>query len=470
MARIFVSYNRKNIEFCKRLTDELLKRDLDLWVDWEDIPPTVDWLKEIEKGVEEADTFLAIITNEWIGSRNCTIELEYAVKNGKRLIPVVPYDIVWGDVPPDLALLNFIFFTEKFDFNAQLDKLFTALDTDYDWLKTHRRLQVKALDWERGNKENGYLLRGKDLEEAEQQIFINANKDPYFTDLQHEYVLLSRQATDRQRKITTISLYAAIVVMLGIIVALAYPYVAEWVARGWARGELVLIQGGDFYMGATDPVVVATGERGEWLANIPTFSIEKYEVTNRQYALCVDYGNCTPPGNLAYYQDPQKTEFPVMEVNVYQASTYCQWLGRRLPSELEWMRAARGLNDRRLWPWGDSLPTTILTNLPFEGSTETSEIQPVTAYPGNLSPDSVQNMVGNALEWTSSYYQSDYYYGDKDYDPSKYWNGQVNTYDGNQAFIRLGGSWQRPIVYLAEINPLAGYNTEEDTGMRCASD
>jgi formylglycine-generating enzyme required for sulfatase activity len=470
MARIFVSYNRRSTEFCKRLTNELQKRGLDFWVDWEGIPPTVDWMKEIEKGIEEADTFLAIVTQEWITSKVCIDELAIAVKNGKRLIPVVPYDIVWDNVPPALAQFNFIFFTEKFDFNTQIQLLFTALDTDYDWQKTHRRLQVKALEWERSNKENGYLLRGRDLEEAEKEISIHATTNPNPTDIQREYVLMSRQATDRQRRITTISLYAAVVVMLGIIVALAYPYVAEWIAKRQARGELVLISGGNFYMGATDPIVVATGERGEWLANIPTFSIEKYEVTNRQYSLCVDYGNCTPPGNLVYYQDPQKTDFPVMEVNVYQASTYCQWLGRRLPSELEWMRAARGPNDRRLWPWGDSLPTTKLTNMPIEGSTETSEIQPVTAYPGNQSPDGVQNMVGNALEWTSSYYQSDYYYGDKEYDPDKYWNGQVNTYDGNQAFIRLGGSWQRPIVYLAEINPLAGYNTEEDTGMRCASD
>jgi hypothetical protein len=255
MARIFVSYNRKNIEFCKRLTDELLKRDLDLWVDWEDIPPTVDWLKEIEKGVEEADTFLAIITNEWIGSRNCTIELEYAVKNGKRLIPVVPYDIVWGDVPPDLALLNFIFFTEKFDFNQQLEKLFTALDTDYDWLKTHRRLQVKALDWERGNKENGYLLRGKDLEEAEGQISINANKDPHPTDLQREYVLLSRQGATRQRRITTGVLVFIIFMLVGISAYFATPRILEAIAKSKARGEMVQISQGPSVFG-TDNIHV----------------------------------------------------------------------------------------------------------------------------------------------------------------------------------------------------------------------
>src|SRR6185503_8333480 len=235
MARIFVSYSRKNIDFCKRLTDELQKRDLDFWVDWEGIPPTVDWLKEIEKGVEEADAFLAIVSTDWISSRNCIIELEYAVKNGKRLIPVVPHDIVWDNVPPELSHLNFIFFTEKFDFTLQLDKLFTALDTDYDWLKTHRRLQVKALDWERGNKDHGFLLRGRDLEEAEQQISINATKDPHPTDIQREYVLLSRQGATRQRRVTTGILIGLIAGMLGVIALLVKPYVEEAIARARAQ-------------------------------------------------------------------------------------------------------------------------------------------------------------------------------------------------------------------------------------------
>ena len=58
MAKVFVSYSRKDIEFAKRLTIELQKSDLDFWIDWEGIPPTVDWWSEIEKGIEEADVFL----------------------------------------------------------------------------------------------------------------------------------------------------------------------------------------------------------------------------------------------------------------------------------------------------------------------------------------------------------------------------------------------------------------------------
>ena len=60
MTSLFISYSRKDIEFAHKLTEAFKGQGLDFWIDWEGIPPTVDWLKEIEKGVEEADTFLAI--------------------------------------------------------------------------------------------------------------------------------------------------------------------------------------------------------------------------------------------------------------------------------------------------------------------------------------------------------------------------------------------------------------------------
>ena len=65
MAKVFVSYSRKDIDFARRLTMELKKSELDFWIDWEGIPPTVDWWKEIEKGIEEADIFLFLISPEF---------------------------------------------------------------------------------------------------------------------------------------------------------------------------------------------------------------------------------------------------------------------------------------------------------------------------------------------------------------------------------------------------------------------
>ena len=460
MARIFVSYNRKSSEFCKLLTDELLKRDFDFWVDWEGIPPTVDWMKEIEKGIEEADTFLAIVTPEWITSKVCIDELDIAVKNGKRMIPVVPYDIVWDNVPPALAQFNFIFFTEKFDFNTQLKLLFTALDTDYDWLKTHRRLQVKALEWERSNKENGYLLRGKDLEEAEGQISINANKDPHPTDIQREYVLVSRQATDRQRRITTISLYAAVVVMLGIIIALAYPKVEEWNAKRLARGEMILIPAGITIFGTDNVDLLANGAVALQEISLSAFEVGKFEVTNRQYKLCVTYGGCTVPLEQAEYDE--KPNYPVVFVTLFQANNYCKWMGQRLLTEVEWERAARG-PDGKSWPWGEQTPTPDFVNMPAPGTDQPTEgLQSVDSNNGRgVSPEGVYNLIGNAYELTSSFIYSGGVYD------MAYWDGISENFKGLKRYAARGGSWVNNIEYVSHYNEVTGTTARQDLGFRC---
>ena len=334
MARVFVSYSRKNKDFCRRLTDELQQRELDFWVDWEGIPPTVDWMKEIEKGIEEADTFIAIVSPDWISSPICLEELGIAVKNGKRLIPVVPCDIVWNDVPAALAHLNFIFFTETFDFNKQIDTLFTALEADYDWLKTHRRLQVKALEWERAEKENGFLLRGKDLEEAEAQISINANKDPHPTDIQREYVLKSRQGSTRQRRITTGILIGLIAGMLGVITLLARPYVENAIAKAQAQNQsrMVAIPAGN--------INFQYGTDSFQMIELPAFNIEIHPVTTQAYDLCVSVDKCTPPIGSNASGGSSKGGDAVVWITITQATAYCEWLGRKLPSAPEWERAA----------------------------------------------------------------------------------------------------------------------------------
>ena len=226
MAKVFVSYSRKDIEFAKRLTAELQKSELDFWIDWEGIPPTVDWWKEIEKGIEEADVFLFLISSDSSASKVCGKEIDCAVKNAKRIIPLVVRDIKGDEAPNQLSHLNWIFFREGDDFDAALKKLMIAIQTDYEWAATHRRLQIKALDWERNSKENGFLLRGMDLLDAEQDLATNTSKDPHPTDLQREYVLASRKATDRQRRILT-SISIAGVLALAALAVFALVKAAE---------------------------------------------------------------------------------------------------------------------------------------------------------------------------------------------------------------------------------------------------
>jgi hypothetical protein len=200
MTSLFISYSRKDIDSARKLTEAFKGKDLDFWIDWEGIPPTVDWWKEIEKGIEEADIFLFLLSPDSARSKVCKQEIEHAAKNGKRLIPVVVREMTGVEAPAELGILNWILLRENDDFNGAFSKLLTAIKTDFEWVQAHRQLQVKALEWERNNHENGFLLHEEELQDAEIQLVANSSKEPHSTDLQREYVLKSRQTANRQMK------------------------------------------------------------------------------------------------------------------------------------------------------------------------------------------------------------------------------------------------------------------------------
>ena len=196
--QIFISYSRKDIVFAQKLVEELKGREISVWIDWVGIPPSVEWWKEIEDGIEKSDVFIFLISPDSIISEPCRKEIAHCVKNGKRIIPIVVRDPA-VEIPDNLAKLNWIFMRESDDFDIAFEKLIDAIFTDFAWVKAHSRLQTKALDWNRHKGERSYLLRGKDLKEAESLLTKNVDKDPKPTELQHQLIQQSQQALRQQQ-------------------------------------------------------------------------------------------------------------------------------------------------------------------------------------------------------------------------------------------------------------------------------
>ena len=193
MKQLFISYSRKDNEFTRQLVDRFEKEGLDAWIDWQDIPPSIDWMKEIQKGIEDADVFLYLVSPDSISSAVCAKELEHASLNGKRIIPVIVRDIDSKSAPAGISHLNWIFFSRPQDtFDGSFAKVWTAIHTDYDWVQAHRRLQVRALEWDRNQGEESFLFRGKDLQDAEAQLLVHREKNPLPTELQERFVQQSR--------------------------------------------------------------------------------------------------------------------------------------------------------------------------------------------------------------------------------------------------------------------------------------
>jgi len=107
---VMISYSRKDKAFVKNIYDALRVDERNIWVDWEDIPPSNDWLDEIHKGIEQSDCFIFVLSPDSIKSEVCNWEVDHAVKNGKRMIPVVCRDVDYREVRKELASLNWIFF------------------------------------------------------------------------------------------------------------------------------------------------------------------------------------------------------------------------------------------------------------------------------------------------------------------------------------------------------------------------
>jgi len=210
---IFISYSRKDIEFAGKIVQALADNALDTWVDWKSIPKGEDWWQQIQIGIEEADAFLFLISPDSVSSEVCGDELEHAVANGKRILPIIIRDPEIDSVPKVLSKLNWIFLRDgQDDFDEAIEETRETIQTDYEWLQFHTELQVKALKWQRSKGEKSLLLRGKELEDAESIMGLKAGLEPRPVDLQREFLVQSRQTVNRQRRQITIGLGIGVIV------------------------------------------------------------------------------------------------------------------------------------------------------------------------------------------------------------------------------------------------------------------
>src|SRR5512134_2126385 len=200
MAKLFVSYSRRDSVVARQLIESFRSIQQDVWVDWESIPPAVDWLEQIFRGIEEADAFLFLISPDSIASEVCKVEVNHAAQNNKRIIPIVLRDVQPKDAPESIRKLNWTFIRENDNFEEGLAKVKTAIELDLDWLEEHRRLQVRSLEWHR-KKDPSLLLRGRDLRNARHMLTTATSKDPTPTDLQKVFIEYSLRS-ERSRLIT----------------------------------------------------------------------------------------------------------------------------------------------------------------------------------------------------------------------------------------------------------------------------
>jgi hypothetical protein len=149
------------------LVQKLSARGRETWIDWQGLPPTVDWMEEIHRAIESANTFVLVISPHSMSSKVCQAEAEYAASLDKRIVPVVHQDAPSGMIPPEIAARNWVFFRREDDPDGAFDALNRALDLDVGWLRFHTRLLMRAKEWSAHDADDSYLLAGTDLNEVQ---------------------------------------------------------------------------------------------------------------------------------------------------------------------------------------------------------------------------------------------------------------------------------------------------------------
>ncbi|MDH4081910.1 MAG: formylglycine-generating enzyme family protein [Nitrospira sp.] len=235
---------------------------------------------------------------------------------------------------------------------------------------------------------------------------------------------------------------------------------------------MIVVPAGSFPMGV--PSGDRDGGRDEYPRHdvlVDTFAIDKFEVTNGLYlAFVKSTGHRVPqnPNNPTrnLWQGDSITESligrPVINVDWFDAEAYCKWAGKRLPTEAEWEKAAKGTSDRR-FPWGNVEPTAKHLNYNQRWIGEKT-LMPVGSYEAGKSPYGVYDMAGNVWEWVNDWYDAQYY----EKSPEKNPTGPAA---GSKKVIR-GAGWQNetPTVRIftrVESDPMV---RNESTGFRCATD
>jgi formylglycine-generating enzyme required for sulfatase activity len=226
---------------------------------------------------------------------------------------------------------------------------------------------------------------------------------------------------------------------------------------------MVKVAAGKFQMGCDPADKAACGDHTETnqgplhTVTVSAFEIDKFEVSQTLFAACVKAGACTRPSQG--FNPTAYGNLPITWITWRQADAYCKWAGKRLPTEAEWEKAARG-TDARKFPWGNDALDCKFAN--YEGCDKGA--QEVTSHADKASPAGAVNMLGNVAEWVSDWYDADYYAT-----PAAATDPQGPAKGDNKVF--KGGAWSFPdkdLLRASFRHTEDPDNDRDDVGIRCA--
>ena len=228
---------------------------------------------------------------------------------------------------------------------------------------------------------------------------------------------------------------------------------------GKDRAPMVLVPAGDFMMGSPTG---RSDEQPPHRVYLDAFYMDKFEVTVSRYGRFIESEDLDPPFMWTEARKGRQGEKPVIGVDWFEAAAYCRWAGKRLPTEAEWEKAARG-TDERMYPWGNEAPTPSHANFGHEKWQGYSTLASVGSLEHGKSPFGIYDLAGNVWEWVADRYDETYYQKSR---PGRNPKGPPN---GPLRALR-GGAWDSdaPVLRSANRNGYVPSARRNDIGFRCA--
>jgi formylglycine-generating enzyme len=394
--KVFLSYAAPDRPVAEAINRALLDQGHDVFFDRDDLPPGEEFHIRIRRGIEQADLFVFLVSEEAIDPGSYTLnELDIAEKclrrASGRLLPVLLRPTPFDRLPPFVKSVTV--------------------------LETAGNIPAAVAD-------------------AVHRI-----------DVERRRVLLRKAG---------VGVLAVLAIGAGVWLYLSTRGTPTE-TTGKDGAPLVLVPAGSFVMGDDE-------ESPRREVYLDTFYIDRYEVTTARYAKFLEAtGSSHPPDEWETLDPNRGGDLPVVGVDWNDAAAYCKWVGRRLPTDSEWEKAARGADERR-YPWGNESPGPDRAN--FENTSPLAYdggLAKVGSHPAGRSPYGAEDLAGNAAEWVADWYSDSFRTGDV---------RNPKGPDSGEGRVIRGSARFDPPDRLVVTRRYRGNPDlrREDVGFRCAQD
>lgn len=514
--KVFLCHAHADRKPVRELYDRLIRDNIDAWLDKEKLIAGQDWQREIRKAVRESDVVVVCLSKQFnqggFRQREVRLAIETALEQPEGEIFIIPARLEECDLPESLSTLHCVDLFESDGYQQlrrSLQTRATHLGITLQFKKSLMQLALQA-------KQNEKVPEKRiEVTETPGQESENARGG---TGPGTATTEVSRKTAQRG---PNTAITVALIGLIGTILAglLGSPIVENWLVSatptstqtaqpstqspnppisetstaqvtssvssptatlftvGADNMPLILIPAGKFQMGSTGH---AADERPVHTVYLDDYFIDQTEVTNAMYAVCVQSGKCEAPKdntsftrhpgrNSFYYGNPEYDNYPVIHVSWVDAKAYCRFVGRRLPTEAEWEKAASwddAKDVQRIYPWGNSIDCTYANFYGGENKTQCeADTLPVGSYPKGASFYGVLDMAGNVAEWVLDRYDPKYYADSPEANPKGPPQGDNIVIRGGSFLIGSDNG-----IRSSDRELLPPGNTSQSVGFRCAID